>query len=105
MWLSLALTLLDWLGPIARKWIEDLLLNATANRGESSFHPNVAVNIRDLFANARAQTWRWQIQRRRVIDVCERYAVGHADVIASALRNGQRPIAPVAVLAEIAKVA
>ncbi len=105
MWLALALTLLDWLGPLARKWLEDLLLNATAEQPAILFHPNVEMNIRDLFANARAQTWWWQARRRLVIDTCQRLALSHVESIHYNLDNGLRTLAPKAVLDAIKKVA
>ena len=85
-WATLIKMLMEFFGPLIRKWIEGLF-----NKGAPDGSPlslDAPAGMARLFAAARAQTWWWQGSRRALLAACERVATRRAFEFWLALRTG-----------------
>lgn len=86
-WLTITLALLKFfgpiLGPILCEWLKSLLREAT-DRLPSLRPADTHTALANLFAAARARTWRYTV-RRALVNACEKIALARASEFAVAL--------------------
>lgn len=85
-WAALVAVILELLGPLIRRWLEDLLSRAEPAGEPALVDPPAAVAR--LFGAARGRLWWWQFGQRARLAVCERVAVRHAAGLYAAVLAG-----------------
>ena len=91
-WSVFLAALLQFVRPLAMRWLEELLKRAEEllkDRPPAS----AAVAVRDVFDEARRGLWWWERSKRRRLDAVERVALARAEVLADAARtDGAVPV-------------